>query len=67
MYSMIVSMNKMGLPASGGGMAGPVFRAILEQMVIHGMPTLFVVDEERNDTTMVDEEYLDSIKNIHNE
>ena len=67
MYSMIVSMNKMGLPASGGGMAGPVFRAILEQMFIHGMPTLFVVDEERNDTTMVDEEYLDSIKNIHNE
>jgi len=63
MYSMIVSMNKLGLPASGGGMAGPVFRAILEQMIIHGMPTLFMVDEEKNDTTMVDEEYLDSVNN----
>ena len=66
MYSMIVSMNKLGLPASGA-MAGQVFRGIVEQMVIHGMPTLFIVDEEKKDTTMVDEEYLDSIKNIHNE
>ncbi len=29
-YSIIVSMNKIGLPASGGGMAGPVFRQIVE-------------------------------------
>lgn len=32
-YSIIVSMNKIGLPASGGGMAAPVFRQIVEYMV----------------------------------
>ena len=32
-YSMIVSMNKLGLPASGGGMAGPIFRQIVEYMM----------------------------------
>lgn len=36
-YSIIVSMNKIGLPASGGGMAGPVFRQIVEYMVKKGM------------------------------
>ena len=36
-YSIIVSMNKIGLPASGGGMAGPVFRQIAEYMFGHGM------------------------------
>lgn len=35
-YSIIVSMNKIGLPASGGGMAGPVFRQIVEYMVGKG-------------------------------
>ena len=35
-YSIIVSMNKLGLPASGGGMAGPVFRDIVEWMIAHG-------------------------------
>ena len=38
-YSMIVSMNKYGLPASGGGMAGVLFHNIMEWMITH--------DEER--------------------
>ena len=29
-YSIIVSMNKVGLPASGGLMAGSVFKDIVE-------------------------------------
>lgn len=37
LYSMIVSMNKLGLPASGGGMAGPLFHDIVEWMLAHGM------------------------------
>jgi cell division protein FtsI (penicillin-binding protein 3) len=32
-YSIIVSMNKMGLPASGGLMAGSVFSEIVDLMV----------------------------------
>lgn len=36
-YSMIVSLNKLGLPASGGGMAGPVFKQIVEWMCDYGM------------------------------
>ena len=36
-YSIIVSMNKIGLPASGGGQAGPVIRQIVEYMVKKGM------------------------------
>jgi cell division protein FtsI/penicillin-binding protein 2 len=32
-YSIIVSMNKMGLPASGGLMAGSVFSEIVEFMM----------------------------------
>lgn len=35
-YSMIVSINKLGLPASGGGMAGVVFHDIVGQMIAHG-------------------------------
>ena len=35
-YSIIVSMNKIGLPASGGGMAGPVFRQIAEYIYRRG-------------------------------
>ena len=38
-YSIIVSMNKLGLPASGGGMAGVVFRNIVEWMIYHGYRT----------------------------
>jgi hypothetical protein len=30
-------MNKLGLPASGGGMAGVVFHNIVEWMITHGM------------------------------
>ena len=32
-YSIIVSMNKFGLPVSGGGMGGDLFRNIVEGMV----------------------------------
>lgn len=45
-YSMIVSINKLGLPASGGGMAGVVFHNITEWMLCHDMPTLLIEDEE---------------------
>ena len=38
-YSMIVSMNKLGLPASGGGMAGSLFHGIVEWMIAHDMPS----------------------------
>lgn len=38
-YSMIVSMNKLGVPASGGGQAGPLFRDIVEWMITHDMPS----------------------------
>ncbi len=38
-YSMIVSMNKLGLPASGGGMAGSLFHDIVEWMIAHDMPS----------------------------
>lgn len=36
-YSIIVSLNKQGLPASGGTMAGSVFSQVTEWMVKHGM------------------------------
>ena len=32
-YSIIVSMNKLGFPASGGGMAAPLFYDIIEKMI----------------------------------
>ena len=38
-YSIIVSLNKLGLPASGGGMAGVLFHNIVEWMMTHKMPT----------------------------
>jgi cell division protein FtsI (penicillin-binding protein 3) len=38
-YSIIVSLNKLGLPASGGGMAGVLFHNIVEWMITHKMPT----------------------------
>lgn len=34
-YSIIVSLNKLGLPASGGGMAGVLFHNIVEWMMQH--------------------------------
>lgn len=36
-YSMIVSLNKLGLPASGGGMAGDAFHNIVEWMIDNEM------------------------------
>jgi cell division protein FtsI (penicillin-binding protein 3) len=32
---MIVSLNKQGLPASGGGMAGVVFHNVVEWIAAH--------------------------------
>ena len=54
-YSIIVSINKLGLPASGGGMAGVVFHNIVEWMLCHDMPSVLVVDEETGDTTKLTE------------
>ena len=62
-YSIIVSMNKLGLPASGGGMAGPVFHDIVEWMITHGMPPVLFVDDETNDTIRVTEKTIDKIRN----
>ena len=36
-YSMIVSLNKLGLPASGGAMAGEAFHNIVEWMINNEM------------------------------
>ena len=36
-YSMIVSLNKLGLPASGGAMAGEAFHNIVEWMIDNEM------------------------------
>lgn len=49
-YSMIVSMNKLGLPASGGGMAGALFHDIMEWMIAHRVIPLAYIDDETNDT-----------------
>jgi cell division protein FtsI (penicillin-binding protein 3) len=55
---MIVSINKLGLPASGGGMAGVVFHDIVEWMLCHDMPTVLIVDEEKGDTAKLTEEMI---------
>lgn len=60
-YSIIVSMNKLGLPASGGGMAGVVFHNIVEWMITHGMPPALFFDEETNDMIRVTSNNADSI------
>jgi cell division protein FtsI (penicillin-binding protein 3) len=39
-YSMIVSINKLGLPASGGGMAGVVFHYIMNWIITHDLNSL---------------------------
>ena len=57
-YSMIVSINKLGLPASGGGMAGVVFHDIMEWMITHEMPAIAVVDDETNEIVPVSEETI---------
>lgn len=41
-YSIMVSLNKQGLPASGGGMAGVVFHNIVEWMIDHDMPHVII-------------------------
>ena len=64
LFSIIVSMNKMGLPASGGGMAGQVFHDIVEWMIAHGMPPVLYVDEETNDTIRVTEKTIDKVKKM---
>ena len=48
-FSMIVSLNKLGLPASGGGMAGTLFHDIVECMIAHGMPHVVVQDRGKNE------------------
>lgn len=58
-YSIIVSMNKLGLPASGSGMAGAVFHDIVEWMCNHGKPPVIFVDEKPNDTIRVAENTID--------
>jgi cell division protein FtsI (penicillin-binding protein 3) len=60
-YSIIVSMNKLGLPASGGGMAGVVFHNIVEWMIAHGMSPVLLLDEETNDTIRITEKNIHSI------
>lgn len=52
-YSMIVSMNKLGLPASGGGMAGVMFHNIVTWMITHRIIPLVVIDDETNDTISI--------------
>lgn len=49
-YSIIVSMNKLGIPASGGAMAGAVFHDIVEWMITHSMLPVLFLEEETNDT-----------------
>ena len=61
MFSIIVSINKLGLPASGGGMAGTTCHYIIEWMLTHGMPPLIYVDDETNDTICITEETLPSV------
>ena len=60
-FSIIVSMNKLGLPASGGGMAGVVFHNIVKWMIAHGMPSLAVIDKMTNDTINISSNNVDSI------
>ena len=66
-YSIIVSMNKLGLPASGGGMAGVVFHNIVEWMITHSMPPALFLDEETNDTTRITPNNVDSIMESRSE
>ena len=63
-YSMIVSMNKLGLPASGGGMAGDLFHYIVEWMIAHDMPSLSVLDEETGDTVKITESTINKANEI---
>ena len=64
--SMIVSINKLGLPASGGGMAGVVFHDIMNWIIMHCPPTVAVVDDETNDTIQITESTLNKAYEILN-
>jgi len=63
-YSIIVSMNKLGLPASGGLVAGPVFHDIMEWMVVNDLLPLSYVDKTTNDSIKITRENLDSINDL---
>lgn len=63
-YSMIVSMNKLGLPASGGGMAGVLFHDIMEWMIAHRVIPLAYIDDETNDTIDITESNIDKASKI---
>ena len=63
-YSMIVSMNKLGLPASGGGMAGVVFHDIMNWIITHDLLPLLIVDDETNDTIHITEGTLNKAYEI---
>lgn len=63
-YSLIVSINKLGLPASGGGMAGVLFHNIVEWMIAHRIIPLKVIDEETNDTIDITESNLETVYEI---
>ena len=65
-YSIIVSMNKLGLPASGGGMAGVVFHDIMNWIITHDMHSLLVIDNETNDTIQITESTLNKAYEILN-
>ena len=60
-YSMIVSLNKLGLPASGGGMAGIVFHNVMEWMIAHGMFPLSIINETTRDTIRVTQNNIHAI------
>ena len=64
--SMIVSINKLGLPASGGGMAGVVFHDIMNWIITHDMHSLLVIDDETNDTIQITESTLNKAYEILN-
>jgi cell division protein FtsI (penicillin-binding protein 3) len=66
LYSIIVTMNKLGLPASGGGMAGVVFHYIVKWMITHNLPSLLYLDEETNDTIRITSNNVDSIMESSN-
>ena len=63
-YSVIVSMNKLGLPASGGGMAGVVFHDIMNWIITHDLLPLLIVDDETNDTIHITEGTLNKAYEI---
>ena len=65
-YSMIVSINKLGLPASGGGMAGVVFHYIMNWIITHDLLPLLIIDDETNDTIHITESTLNKAYEILN-